>query len=146
MKSNVRAAYKVADKPTLAKLLSPNPSAGKGAPTYDLAQYEIVDLNKRFYTDLDTAYLLEIEGDSMIGAGIQPGDLVSADYSRQARNHDIIVAALNGEMLVKRLLHEHGITYLVSENHHYQRREIFPDDSFQVLAVVTGAHKCFLKF
>jgi len=55
----------------------------------------------------DQTYLLEVQGDSMIGDHIQEGDLILVDRARQPRNGNIVVAILpDGEATLKRLYRE----------------------------------------
>lgn len=48
-------------------------------------------------------YLVRMEGNSMIGAGIYLGDLVIVDRSIEAKSGHIVIAAVNCELLCKRL-------------------------------------------
>ena len=48
-------------------------------------------------------FLLRVEGDSMIDAGIHNGDLIAVRRSPEALNGQIVVARLEGEITVKRL-------------------------------------------
>ena len=50
-------------------------------------------------------YLLEVEGDSMLLDGILPGDLIGVHRTPQARNGQVVVARIEGELTVKRLQH-----------------------------------------
>jgi repressor LexA len=51
-------------------------------------------------------YLLKVQGDSMIDDGILDGDLVGVHRSNEARDGQIVVARIDGELTIKRL--EHG--------------------------------------
>jgi len=53
--------------------------------------------------DRGPAYALRVVGDSMVGAGILPGDFVIARYQETANHGDIVVARLDDEATVKRL-------------------------------------------
>lgn len=55
-------------------------------------------------------YLLEVEGDSMLLDGILPGDLIGVHRTPQARNGQVVVARIEGELTVKRI--EHGPRHL----------------------------------
>ncbi|MFQ5750106.1 MAG: transcriptional repressor LexA [Planctomycetota bacterium] len=57
----------------------------------------------------DRTYLLEVQGDSMIGDHIQEGDLILVDRDREPRNGSIVVAVLpDGEATLKRFYREAG--------------------------------------
>src|SRR5690606_19888835 len=97
-------------------------------------------------------YLVRVSGDSMIGAGIYDCDILVVSRAREARHRDIVVAALNGDMLVKRIwLREQ--TILMPENPAYAPRYILEGDELQVWGIVThsirshtiGEPKPFIK-
>ena len=48
-------------------------------------------------------FMLKVEGDSMIGAGIHDGDLLVIDRSKQRKNGSVVIAVVHGELTVKRL-------------------------------------------
>ncbi|MBK4998781.1 translesion error-prone DNA polymerase V autoproteolytic subunit [Pseudomonas sp. S31] len=81
-------------------------------------------------------YLVQVEGDSMIGAGIFPGDLLAVDRSKEARHGEVIIAALNGEPICKRLHRRDGITMLLSDNKAYPPRYIMEGDELVEWGVV----------
>ncbi|WP_426811683.1 LexA family protein (plasmid) [Pseudomonas sp. WOUb67] len=84
-----------------------------------------------------SVYLVRVEGDSMQGAGIFSGDLLIVDRQVQAQHGHIIIAAVNGEPLCKRLSLEHGQIVLRPENKKYPARYIIEGDSFEVWGVVS---------
>jgi repressor LexA len=66
-------------------------------------------------------FLLEIKGDSMIGAGILPGDLVAVHKQADARDGEIVAALIDGEeATVKRLRRRDGMVILESANPAYE--------------------------
>lgn len=73
----------------------------------------------------------------MIGAGIHNGDLLIVDKSIPAVHKKIVVAVVDGEMLVKRLLYEKKKVFLAAENQNYTRIEVTQDMEFAVWGVVT---------
>ena len=65
-------------------------------------------------------FLLEVKGDSMIGAGILEGDLVAVRSQKDAENGEIVAALIEGEdATVKRLRRESGKVILESANPNY---------------------------
>ena len=69
----------------------------------------------------DPVFLLEIKGDSMIGAGIFDGDLVAVRSQPDALDGEIVAALIDGEeATVKRFRREAGKVILVSENPSYE--------------------------
>ncbi len=68
----------------------------------------------------DPVFLLEVKGDSMIGAGIFEGDLVAIRSQKDARDGEIVAALVDGEeATVKRLRRQGGKVILESENPAY---------------------------
>jgi len=68
-------------------------------------------------------YALEVDGDSMIGIGIQDGDTVIIRSTQTANDGDVIVALVDSEeVTLKRLKREKGKVILISENEKYAPR------------------------
>jgi repressor LexA len=66
-------------------------------------------------------FLLEVKGDSMVGAGIHEGDLVAVRKQPDARDGEIVAALIDGEeATVKRLQRKDGQVVLHSENPAYE--------------------------
>lgn len=67
----------------------------------------------------DGCFALRVRGDSMIDAGILPGDKLIVRPQPSADNGDIVVALLEDEATVKRLLRKDGHVWLIPENAAY---------------------------
>lgn len=65
-------------------------------------------------------FALRVRGESMLNAGILPGDLVVVHQQREAHNGEIVVALLEDEATVKRLNRKNGEVWLMPENPDYQ--------------------------
>ncbi len=65
-------------------------------------------------------FALRVRGESMLGAGILPDDLVVVHQQQDARSGDIVVALLEDEATVKRLQRKGGETWLLPENPDYR--------------------------
>lgn len=61
-------------------------------------------------------FALRVRGESMIRAGILPGDLVVVHRQESFHNHEIVVALFEDEATVKTLLRKDGVTWLLPEN------------------------------
>lgn len=73
-------------------------------------------------------YALEVDGDSMIKAGINDGDTVIIKRGEQANDGDIVVALVDGEeVTLKRLKRKGGKVILVPENDAYSEQVYTPD-------------------
>lgn len=83
-------------------------------------------------------YILEIEGDSMIEAGILNGDLVVIRRGDTANNGEIVVALVEGEeATLKRLRRKGGSIALEPANRNYETR-IFGPDQVEVQGKLVG--------
>ena len=65
-------------------------------------------------------FALRVRGESMLNAGILPGDLVVVHRQPTAQNGEIVVALLEDEATVKRLSRRGGEVWLLPENENYQ--------------------------
>lgn len=87
-------------------------------------------------------FFMRAKGNSMIGAGIYPGDLLIVDRSITARSGHIVVASVNGDFTLKRLMIIHGKSFLYPENSHYKPIPLHSEMDFQIFGVVTyNIHK-----
>ena len=64
-------------------------------------------------------FALRVRGESMLKAGILPGDLVVVHRQSNAFNGEIVVAMIEDEATVKRLSRQNGHTWLLPENDDY---------------------------
>ncbi|MNP53200.1 LexA repressor [compost metagenome] len=81
-------------------------------------------------------YLVRAAGDSMVRAGIFDGDLLVVNRSREAVSNDIVIAAVNAEPTVKRLVIEGKQVSLYPENPKYAPRYILEGDELLIWGVV----------
>ena len=65
-------------------------------------------------------FALKVRGDSMLGAGILPGDLVVVHRQPEANSGEIVVALFEDEATVKTLRRKDGHTWLMPENPEYE--------------------------
>jgi DNA polymerase V len=61
-----------------------------------------IDLNEQLVRNKPATFFMRVKGDAMIGAGIFDGDIVIVDRSIKAANGKVVIATLNGEMLIRR--------------------------------------------
>jgi DNA polymerase V len=110
-------------------------SAGFPSPASDYVERDI-DLNEWLIRNKLATYVVRVEGDSMAGE-IHPEDRLIVDRSLEPRHLDVVVACLDGEMLVKRLIIEEGRYFLVAENPEYPAIELNGDREMIIWGVVT---------
>lgn len=65
-------------------------------------------------------FALRVRGESMLNAGILPGDLVVVQQQRTARNGEIVVAMIEDEATVKTYSKQNGHVWLLPENDAYE--------------------------
>lgn len=123
-------------------LFSSRPAAGFPAPGDDLVERPL-DLNELLVDNPTSTFFVQVSGDSMEGAGIFDGDFLVVDRSVSPATGKIVVAAVYGELVVKRLAKVDGRMALVSENADY--KPIFVDESDDVFiwGVVVGSARVF---
>lgn len=85
-------------------------------------------------------FAVRVRGDSMINAGIENDDLAIVRQAATAESHDVVVAMIDGEVTIKRLLKENSGAWLIPENPKFKPRKI-DDPSFRILGVVVGLHR-----
>lgn len=110
--------------------------AGFPSPAADHMEQQI-SLDDLFNIRAPHMYLVRIDGDSMQGAGIFDGDLILVDRSIEARHGHIVIAAVNGEPLCKRLHQVGAEVALLSENLSFPARPILEGDELTIWGVVT---------
>jgi DNA polymerase V len=94
-------------------------SAGFPSPADDFIEARI-DLNKQLVKHPTATFLVRVVGDSMINAGIRADDILIVDRSIEPRSGQIVVAAINGELTVKRYHKTDEGVFLLPENENYQ--------------------------
>src|SRR3954464_6460124 len=111
--------------------------AGFPSPTADHIEGRL-DLNEFLIKRPAATFLVRFIGDSMSGAGIQDGDIGVVDRSIKAVPGCIVVAAIDGEMTVKRLARRGGRTVLEAANELYPPIILREEEFLAVWGVVTA--------
>lgn len=76
----------------------------------------------------DRIGLFKVKGDSMIGAGLDDGDIVVVKHEvTEFRNGDIVLARSSDGTTIKRFVNANNKVYLAPENPKYSRVSITPD-------------------
>ena len=89
--------------------------AGFPSPADDYIEGEI-DLNRHLIANRPATFLFRVAGDCMRDAGIHDGDLLVVDRSITPKHGDVVVAVVDNEISVKRLVVEDGMVRLRFEN------------------------------
>jgi DNA polymerase V len=110
--------------------------AGFPSPATDHKEHTL-DLHELLVEHPTATFFVRVKGDSMKGAHICDGDLLVVDRALTPASGKIIVAFLDGEFTVKRLVHENERWTLVAENPRYAPIQIEEGHDFQVWGIVT---------
>lgn len=116
-------------------------SAGFPSPADDYID-RTLDLNELLVTNPPATFFVRVDGDSMIEAGIYPGDILSVDRSEEAHDGAIVIAMVNGEMTVKELSLCPRLR-LIPRNEKYPPIELNEHDEFEIFGKVKGLVRVF---
>ncbi len=111
-------------------------SAGFPSPADDYMDRSL-DLNEHLIANPAATFFVRACGESMIGAGIHDNDILIVDRSLTPVNGSVVIAALDGELTVKRLRNKNGSLFLTPENKDFPDMEVYEDCSFEIWGVVT---------
>jgi DNA polymerase V len=128
---------------TKIPMYSSRPQAGFPAPGDDSIE-NVLDINDLVVAHPAATFFVRVEGDSMDGAGIFSGDVLVVDRSISPKDGSIVVAAVYGEMVVKRLRATGETHILVSENEGYSPIHINDNDECFIWGVVVGSVRQFV--
>jgi DNA polymerase V len=139
--ANVDEIFKTQKQKVYRLPLFVNPKASPFNNQYFTCREGKLDLNEYLVTNPENTFLIRVTGNSMIKAGINTGDILVVDKSLKPSNNKIVVAAINDELLVKRLKISPEGTFLVSENDTFSPIEINGEDKFEIWGVVSSIIK-----
>ncbi|RDY57880.1 LexA family protein [Flagellimonas nanhaiensis] len=118
-------------------LLSNNSvSAGFPSPAEDFKQKRI-SLDRTLIRNKEATFYARVSGQSMVGAGLDDGDLLVIDRSLEGEHGKIAVCFLDGEFTVKRLHIEKGKITLMPENEKYRPIPVSKDSDLLIWGIVT---------
>ena len=109
--------------------------AGFPSPADDFEEGPL-DIAEYLVDSPETTYFVRVEGESMEGVGIHHGDLLVVDRSKEPRQGDVVVAALNGVLTVKRLEEKENRLFLTAEHPSYDPIEVRPCEDLVLWGVV----------
>ncbi len=123
---------KTASIPVYSHAIAAGPATDSTCPVE-----ESLDLPRHMINHPSKTYAVRATGDSMIGAGIEEGDILIVDRAVEPINKNIVIASINGEQTVKRLWIDGGNIKLMPENHNYEPIEVQKGMDFRTQGVVT---------
>jgi len=127
-------------KPTVGNsmgqwLIEQGISAGFPSPADDFKETRI-SLDRALVKNKEATFYARVSGDSMVGAGLDDGDLLVIDRSLNPENGKIAVCLVDGEFTVKRIKKEKNRLYLMPENKKYNHTEIKEENELIIWGVV----------
>ena len=93
---------------------------------------DTVNLDDLLVKNKELTYMLEVDGDSMIDAHIEKGDMVLVEKINQAKDGEIVIAEVDGEFTMKYFRKNGAKVWLDPANKNYQ--PIYPETSLNVIA------------
>lgn len=111
--------------------------AGFPSPADDYVEGRL-DLNQHLIRHPAATFFVRVSGESMLGAGIHPGDLLVVDRALEPIHGKVVIAVVNGELTVKRLCIREGQVRLLAENERYAPIMLSGDMDLQIWGVVTN--------
>ncbi len=109
--------------------------AGFPSPADDYIE-DFLDLNDYLISHPAATFIVRAAGDSMTGVGIQSGDILIVDRSLEPTHGRIVIAAIDGELTVKRLACLHGRVKLMPASDNHQPIDITDEQEVVIWGVV----------
>lgn len=137
------AAYRGSKQFTQQEVKTAN-ATGFGAAADDYMERGI-DLNEQLIKNKPATFFFKMKGDAMTDAGIFDGDILIVDRSLKLQNGKVVVAVLNGELLVRRFHKNFSAAYLIPDNKRYKPINVMEFNDFRIWGVVIHSIHSFEK-
>ena len=103
-----------------------------------------LDLNEHLIKNPAATFIVRVNSLSLINIGIDIGDELIVDRSLEAKHWDIVIALVDNEFTVKRLMcADDGVCWLKAENPDYDDIHFSEGQEFIIWGVVTRVLKSF---
>lgn len=110
--------------------------AGFPSPAADFDESKI-SLDNVLVKNREATFYAKASGTSMIGAGIDDGDILVIDRSIEPQNNKVAVCYIDGEFTVKRIKVEKDCVYLMPENEAFQPIKVTDENLLIIWGMVT---------
>ncbi|MFT3909241.1 MAG: translesion error-prone DNA polymerase V autoproteolytic subunit [Ferruginibacter sp.] len=111
-------------------------ATGFGAAADDYMERGI-DLNEQLIRNKPATFFMRVTGNSMINASIHDGDIVIVDRSIKAQSGKIVIAVIDGEMLIRRFEKTMNKVRLIPETTKLSPMDVSEFNDLQIWGVVT---------
>ncbi len=129
---------------TLLNGLALRGTVGASFPSHvEEEEADVITLDEYLIHNHDATFMLNVSGDSMIDAGIHPGDIVLLERGRQPRQGDIVVANVDNAWTMKYYEKKGKHVRLVPANKAYP--VIIPESELVITGVVVGMVRRYIK-
>lgn len=130
---------------TSPPLMDSQVAAGFPSPAQQYSS-EPLDLNELLIRKPAATFFVRAAGDSMIGAGIRPGDILVVDRSLEAKNGSVVIAAVDNEFTVKHLRKDERGIRLEAANPAYPPILFSEGMELKIFGVVSAVIHRFVPF
>ncbi len=137
MKIDIHKLWKWSPSSGKFLLFSHRVPAGFPSPANDFVE-KTLSLDELLVEHPIATFFVKVTGDSMKNIGILHGDVLVVDRSKEPINNSIVVAVVNGEMTVKRLVKKSSAVELHAENPSYAPILFRSGEELTVWGVVVG--------
>ncbi len=110
--------------------------AGFPSPAADFDEAKI-SLDNVLVKNKEATFYAKASGTSMIGAGIDDGDILVIDRSLEPQNNKIAVCFIDGEFTIKRILIKKDCVYLMPENKYFEPIKVTNENDLIIWGIVT---------
>ena len=138
MQVNPKITFFIPDleNPIPTSFISGGIKAGFPSPAADFEELKL-SLDHLLVKNREATFYAKASGNSMIGAGIDDGDILVIDRSLEPRNNAVAVCFIDGEFTVKRIKKTDEALFLMPENPRYAPIQIEPHNEFIIWGIVT---------
>jgi DNA polymerase V len=95
-----------------------------------------LDLNAHLIQHPSSTFFVKVQGESMSNSGMHHGDLLIIDRAHQAQNDDVVIAVVDGESFVRRLILQDDDIFLKPESYSGKTLRISSNMDFEIWGVV----------
>lgn len=110
--------------------------AGFPSPAQDYME-QAIDLNRELIKHPASTFYGRVVGNSMIGEGIEEGDILVIDKSLELMDDDLAICFVDGEFTLKRVRLESEAAWLVPSNPDYPLIKVSKENDFIIWGIVT---------
>jgi repressor LexA len=99
---------------------------------------DTISLDDWLLENKEASFMLKVTGDSMIDAGIRPGDMVIVHRGKQPKNADIVIAEVDGEWTIKFFTQAGAGKPVILKAANRNYKPLLPKEELRVAGVVTS--------